>query len=407
MTTSTPPRSSDRGAARTRRARVLSVATLTVAALVAGSALAVAGSSSAKKATEVGQTGASPVPVVSTVQGKTKFRIASFNILGYDHTAPGGTKRGYADGAKRMRWAIQSLKSNKVDVVGLQEFQPEQYDKWVKRASGTYDIWPGYTDTEGFLRNSIAWRKDAFSMVSNTWVKLPYFKGDVLRMPVALLRSNLTGQQFYVMNFQNPADVRGNAAQWRLTGQRWQIALVNQLRASNNLPILWVGDMNAKNQVFCRVTSQAGMIAANGGSNDAAGCKPPSKMVVDWIFGSGVKFKKYSQLRDRKIVRTTDHHLISAKVVMNPTSATVPPPPLPVATCTTTTPTGTPYATTTPSITYSTPTPATPPVVPSPTPTPVATTYPTVTVTPTLPPVTACLTTTPLPVIFSTVPPKY
>ncbi|MXG89629.1 endonuclease/exonuclease/phosphatase family protein [Nocardioides flavescens] len=404
MTSTTTP---TRSPGRTRRARVWSVAALTVATLLAGSALAFAGTgadtAAKKKATEVGQTGASPVPVVDAVSGKTKFRVASFNILGYDHTAPGGTKRGYADGAKRMRWAIQSLKSNDVDVVGLQEFQPQQYDKWVKRASGTYDIWPGYTDTVGFLRNSIAWRKDMFTMVSNTWVKLPYFKGDVLRMPVVLLRSNVTGQQFYVMNFQNPADVRGNAAQWRLTGQRWQIALVNQLRASNSLPILWVGDMNAKEQVFCRVTSQAGMIAANGGYNDGASCQPPGKMVVDWIFGSGVKFKKYSQLRDRKIARTTDHHLISAKVVMNPSTATVPPPPLPVTTCTTTTPTGTPYATTTPSITYSTPTPATP----SATPTPVSTTYPTITVTPTLAPTSSCLVTTPLPVIFSTVPPKY
>ena len=204
-----------------------------------------------------------------------------------------------------MKCAVQILKSNEVDLVGLQEFQPEQYDKWIKRASGQYDIWPGFTETEGFLRNSIAWRKDKFSMVSNTWVKLPYFKGDVLRMPVVLLKSLQTNQQFYVMNFQNPANVRGNAEQWRVMGQRWQIALVNQLRASNNLPILWTGDMNTREQVFCRVTAQAGMISANGGYNDGTTCQPPSKMVVDWIFGSGVKFKKYAQLRDGKIA--ADH----------------------------------------------------------------------------------------------------
>lgn len=405
MTSTTTPTRPPEG---TRRRRLWSVAALTVATLVAGSALAFAGTgadaAAKKKATEVGQTGASPVPVVASVQGKTKFRVASFNILGYDHTAPGGSKRGYADGVKRMRWAIQSLKSNDVDVVGLQEFQPQQYAKWVQRASGTYDVWPGYTDTVGFLRNSIAWRKDMFSMVSNTWVKLPYFKGEVLRMPVVLLRSNVTGQQFYVMNFQNPADVRGNAAQWRLTGQRWQIALVNQLRATNNLPILWVGDMNAKEQVFCRVTSQAGMVAANGGYNDGSSCQPPGKMVVDWIFGSGVKFKKYAQLRDRKIARTSDHHLISAKVVMNPTSATVPPPPLPVTTCTTTTPTGTPTATVTATATTTT---TSTPIPPAPTVTTTATATTTTTLSSTPTPLASCLTTTPSPVIFSTVPPKY
>ena len=67
------------------------------------------------------------------------------------------------------------------------------------------------------------------------------------------------------MNFQNPADVRGNAQKWRLIGQRLQIALVNQLKASNGLPIVWTGDMNSKKQVFCRVTKQAGMVSASGG----------------------------------------------------------------------------------------------------------------------------------------------
>ena len=104
--------------------------------------------------------GASPVPVVGTVSGPTSFRVSSFNILGYDHTARGGSKKGYADGALRMKWAVQLIKSHHVDVVGLQEFQPQQYAKWVKKASSQYDIFPGYIETVGFLRNSIAWRKD-------------------------------------------------------------------------------------------------------------------------------------------------------------------------------------------------------------------------------------------------------
>ena len=250
-----------------------SIAALVLGTLLGGTALAVAGSD--KNSDEYGQVGASPIPVADIVHGKTKFRVGSFNILGYDHTAPGGSKKGYADGAQRMKWAVQILKSEDVDVVGLQEFQPQQYAKWVKKASAQYDIFPGYIDTVGFLRNSIAWRKDKFRMVTNTWIKLPYFHGDVLRMPVVLLQSLSTGQQFYVMNFQNPADVRGNAQKWRLIGQRLQIALVNQLKASNDLPIIWTGDMNAKKQVFCRVTKQAGMVSASGGLRTDSTCSPP------------------------------------------------------------------------------------------------------------------------------------
>jgi hypothetical protein len=328
------------------RGRLWSISALVVGTLVAGTALAVAGTD--RKSDEYGEMGASPVPVVGTVSGPTSFRVSSFNVLGYDHTAKGGQKKGFADGAVRMKWGVQLLKSHQVDVVGLQEFQPQQYDKWVKRASGLYDIFPGYVDTIGFLRNSIAWRKDKFRMVSNSWLKLPYFHGDVLRMPVVLLQSLQTGQQIYFINFQNPADVRGNAMKWRLIGQRLQIALVNQLKASNRLPIVWTGDMNAKRQVFCRVTMQAGMVSASGGYRSPTTCQAPKGMVVDWIFGSQVQFSNYLQDRSRKVARTTDHHLLVADAVVQPAEPVIPPPPTPTVTPTVTPTTPTPTTTLTP-----------------------------------------------------------
>src|SRR3954470_17599612 len=326
--------------------RAWSISALVLGTVLGGTALAVAGVD--RKSDEYGEMGASPIPVVSPVSGPTSFRVSSFNLLGYDHTIKGGTKRGYADGALRTKWAVQLIKSHQVDVVGLQEFQPQQYDKWVKRASGLYDIFPGYVDTIGFLRNSIAWRKDKFRMVSNSWLKLPYFHGDVLRMPVVLLQSLQTGQQIYFINFQNPADVRGNAMKWRLIGQRLQIALVNQLKASNRLPIVWTGDMNAKRQVFCRVTMQAGMVSASGGYRSPTTCQAPKGMVVDWIFGSQVQFSNYLQDRSRKVARTTDHHLLVADAVVQPAEPVIPPPPTPTVTPTVTPTTPTPTTTLTP-----------------------------------------------------------
>ncbi len=329
-----------------------SIAALVLGVLLGGTALAVAGTD--KKADEYGEMGASPIPAVATVSGPTSFRVSSFNILGYDHTAPGGSKHksGYADGALRMKWAVQLLKSHQVDVVGLQEFQPQQYAKWVKKASGQYDIFPGYIDTIGFLRNSIAWRKDKFRLVTTSWIKLPYFHGDVLRMPVVLLQSVQTGQQMYFMNFQNPADVRGNAQKWRRIGQRLQIGLVNLLKTSNGLPIIWTGDMNARKQVFCRVTKEAAMVSANGGFRSDASCQPPRGMVVDWIFGSKVQFSNYLQDRSRKVTRTTDHHLLLADATVQPVEPTIPVP--------TVTPTPTPTVTVTVDPTPPTETPTSP-----------------------------------------------
>jgi endonuclease/exonuclease/phosphatase family metal-dependent hydrolase len=337
-----------------RGLRRWSIAALVLGTLAGGTALAVAGTDRGKS-DEYGQMGTSPVPVVGTVSGPTSFRVSSFNILGYDHTAPGGSKhkKGYADGAVRMKWAAQLIKSKGVDVVGLQEFQPQQYAKWVKKASSQYDIFPGYLDTVGFLRNSIAWRKDKFRLVSTSWIKLPYFHGDVLRMPVVLLQSLQTGQQIYFMNFQNPADVRGNAQKWRLIGQRLQIGLVNLLKTSNGLPIVWTGDMNARQQVFCRVTKQAGMVSASGGYRSATTCQPPRRMVVDWIFGSQVQFSNYVQDRSKKVVRTTDHHMLLTDALVQPVEPTIPAPPPPTTTPTPTLPP--PTVTLTPPVTSSTP----------------------------------------------------
>jgi hypothetical protein len=337
----------NRPAAPRLRLRGWSIVALVLGTLLAGTALAVAGTD--RKSDEYGEMGASPIPVVASVSGPTSFRVSSFNVLGYDHTAKGGQKKGMADGAVRMKWGVQLLKNHQVDVVGLQEFQPQQYAKWVKKASGVYDIFPGYLDTIGFLRNSIAWRKDKFQLISTSWLKLPYFHGDVLRMPVVLLQSLQTGQQIYFINFQNPADVRGNAMKWRLIGQRLQIALVNQLRASNNLPIVWTGDMNSKRQVFCRVTRQAGMVSASGGYRSASTCQAPKSMVVDWIFGSQVQFSNYVQDRSRKVARTTDHHLLVTDALVQPVEPVIPPPPPPATTATPTQTTPTPTTTLTPS----------------------------------------------------------
>ena len=320
------------------RLRGWSIAALVLGVMLGGTALAVAGT--AKKSDEYGEMGASPIPAAAGVSGPTSFRVSSFNILGWDHTAKGGSKAkaGYADGTVRMKWAVQLIKSHQVDVVGLQEFQPQQYAKWVKKASSQYDMFPGYLDTIGFLRNSIAWRKDKFRLVSTSWIKLPYFHGEVLRMPLVLLQSIQTGQQIYFMNFQNPADVRGNAQKWRLIGQRLQIGLVNLLKTSNGLPIVWTGDMNAKKQVFCRVTKQAGMVSASGGYRSDTTCQPPSGMVVDWIFGSQVQFSNYVQERSRKVIRTTDHHMLLTDAMVQPVVPTIPPPPTPTITPTPTTP---------------------------------------------------------------------
>ena len=112
------------------------MATLVLGTLLGGTALAVT-SGSEKGSDEYGEMGASPVPVVAGVSGPTSFRVSTFNILGDDHTGPGGTKKGYAVGETRMKWTSQLIKSRNVDVVGLQEFQQPQFDVPRRRPRST------------------------------------------------------------------------------------------------------------------------------------------------------------------------------------------------------------------------------------------------------------------------------
>ena len=58
------------------------------------------------------------------------FRVATFNVLGFLHTVKGGDRKGFADGYTRTVWAEQLLRRNAITVVGLQEFQPQQWKKF-------------------------------------------------------------------------------------------------------------------------------------------------------------------------------------------------------------------------------------------------------------------------------------
>jgi endonuclease/exonuclease/phosphatase family metal-dependent hydrolase len=315
---------------------------------------------------------AGPLPLWNTTVpiAPTTFRATSFNILGADHTRPRGTRKGYASGERRMLFTWRLIKQYQPAVIGFQELQQPQFDVFEQKAYGTYSWFPGDISTRGFLRNSIAWRSDTWQLVSTSWLKLPYFHGNEMRMPAVLLQHLGTGQQIYFMNFQNPADTRGNADKWRRIGQARQIALVNQLRATSGLPVFWLGDMNSRDKVFCRVTRMAAMVSASGGVRAPGMCTPPKPSRIDYIFASiGTTFANYVADRSPKARKASDHPMIVADATVPATAPyPLPPPPPPPPTPT---PTPTPAPTLTP----------TPTVSPTPTPAP-STSTPTSTATP-------------------------
>ena len=325
----------------------------------------------------LGGPAATAQPVASPSLARTglpaDFTMSSFNVLGSKHTSGSGRKKKrFASGPARIRLAAKALDLHGVDVVGFQELQMDQWAEFMAVAGDRYATWPGGV-TRRMVQNSVGWRTDTWDFVEGHTIQIPYFEGILWDMPVVLLRHKATGIQAYFANFHNPATnrKRGNNDALRADATTRQISMARSLAYETGLPVFITGDMNERATYFCRLTAEAPMKAANGGSTKNGVCTPPpNPMPVDWIFGTRQRAKFTNYVRDdsKLVNRITDHFMIRTDVRIKPKPEfMVPVVPAP-------TPTPTPVA--------------------SPTPTPVASPSPTATATATA---TASPTSTPTP----------
>lgn len=256
-----------------------------------------------------------PPPVV--LPPVAQFRMASFNLLGSSHTKGGGASARRASGPQRMGGALAILAGHQITVVGFQEFQPDQRVAFQRQAAG-WAMYPGLSLGRRAGENSVAWRTDTWDLVKPGLVDIPYFNGRIRPMPYVLLRQKATGVQAYFSTFHNPADVGKfrNQQRFRTAATNRQIALFNRLEATG-VPQFVTGDMNERDEYFCRVTAGTPLIAAAGGRN-VGGCAPPRPTQIDWIFGSpGVAFSGYTIDRSPLVRRSTDHPVIVSDVIVD------------------------------------------------------------------------------------------
>ena len=254
--------------------------------------------------------------------GATAFRLSSFNLLGAGHTAPGGDRKGWASGSTRMKWATQILDQNSIDVVGFQEMQQPQFDKFDEIDGSTFGIFPGDQLTTAAMANSIAWRKDEFTLLRTETIQIPYFDGNLIRMPYVLLQNKQTGQQAWFFNTHNPADANGPAQKWRDKAVKMRSTLVNGLRQQ------YPDDPGLRH----RRHERPGALLLPHGRQHRAGvrqrrhvrlrrrARSPTPSQVDWVMGtSDTSFTGYTDLHDALVQKTTDHFVIYG-------DANVPPP---------------------------------------------------------------------------------
>ena len=266
-----------------------------------------------RKAVDVNPTAGRPAPIA--LPPVASFTMASFNLLGSSHTNRGGHSPGKASGPERMGGALQILAQHQITVVGFQEFQPNQRATFIRRAQG-WQMYPGLSMGRRAGENSVAWRADTWEMVRPGLVPIPYFNGRIRPMPYVLLRHKETGVQAYFSTFHNPANIGGNQQRHRNEATRRQINLFNQLEASG-IPQFVTGDMNERQEYFCKVTAATPLVAANGGSNEGA-CRPPKPILIDWIFGSpAAQWTRYTADRSPLVRRTTDHPVVVASVMLD------------------------------------------------------------------------------------------
>ena len=254
-----------------------------------------------------------PVPAEPVAQ-PVEFVVSSFNILGSTHTTKSSR---FASGPVRARNVAPLLQQHGVEIVGFQELQNNQRAVFQNMVGDRYALFPGASMSERESVNSIAWDVTRWEAVDSRVVDIPYFGGRIRKMPIVRLQNRSNDAQVWVGNFHNPADSMGSAEQWRDRATQIEIQLANDLIEADGIPVIFTGDFNEREEVFCSIVGSTSLEAANGGTYDGA-CRPPQPARIDWIFGSGITWLSYLADEGPLVRRTTDHPMIVAHAVLEP-----------------------------------------------------------------------------------------
>lgn len=249
-----------------------------------------------------------PVPQRSLFDN-TGMVVASFNTLGASHT-PSAKYPGYAIRTDKL---VDLFKRKALDVVGVQEFEPRQRDRFVTLVKGAYASYPTQ-DMPLDSAASVVWRTSTMQFVSGETFATPYFDGKIRQRPIVLLRDKRSGRTAYFISVHNPASVPryGDQTHWRTEAIKIERAKVVELRKTGR-PVFLIGDMNDKAPAFCPLTRGMLMISAN--SLPAMTCARPAQMQIDWVFGAGpMRFTSYEVDPSTKTDLISDHPIVVTRV---------------------------------------------------------------------------------------------
>ncbi|GAB3787640.1 RCC1 domain-containing protein [Nocardioides pacificus] len=243
------------------------------------------------------------------------FTLATYNVLGDVHTAPYKHDDQFAPSRIRAEWFADSLAAiGNPDVIGLHEVERQQFQSIMRATGGQFSAFPGTELKEpGGIQQSLLWRTSVWEATAKRTLKIPFIQGE-RPMPVVRLRHRATGKQIWVINAHNaPRDLQKQ----RNIAVRREIALIKELRATK-LPVFFIGDLNEKKTVFCKVVTQTDLISPMGGSGAGGTCTlPKQRMRIDWIFGPpNVSYAGFQMSRATLVRRSTDHAVPVVRVTL-------------------------------------------------------------------------------------------
>lgn len=256
------------------------------------------------------------VPDAPTVIPETSFRVATYNVLGFHLTQPGGGRPGWGNGASRVAAGKAKLEASGVDIVVLNEFESPQANVFTSDPEWTlHRAVPNNVFRDGNTNgNAIAFKTADWKILETTEILVPY--KTTLHMPVVMLENLDTGAVIRVIGVHNPASTAkaGNQQGARNTAKALEIAAIQELRAQDpDVPIVIAGDMNERDTLYCSFSSTGILQASAGGT--VGSCATPRHGPVDWIF-STLDLDFTAQYIDQSFLgRISDHPLVLADVI--------------------------------------------------------------------------------------------
>ena len=241
--------------------------------------------------------------------------ITTFNILGSNHTQPGGGALNYAPGRIRSEWSVNLLESYGSDIVAFQELKADQYTDLRKALGSTYDFYPASSRAGKIVWQTVMWDTSQWTLMEARDVVVPVI-GTTRPNAMVRLRSQKTGKDIWVLNVHNSSKNTPERQRERNKAVKIEIRKIKKER-NKNTPVVFLGDMNERRTVFCKVTGQTDLDAVTGGSNSGGRCRPPGRMHLDWIFASPeFRVRAAAFERTPRIARITDHSVLSTRTTI-------------------------------------------------------------------------------------------